>query len=199
MHDRHPGRQHQLPSLWDSLLQFQKSAKMGIRFGPAKFGTEFVPAALVSSFGRQFWPAVLASSFGLQFWPAVSGFLLANLRLRRLPEMERKPVQSRCQKRSQNDPNRCATIQKQSKHMRKSFANGSLKSNQMQAQNRPKNVPKSSQNGSKIGPKSVPNGLRNRLRFQDRFGTDFGPILAPTWGRLGGQNRAMLGPCWPKY
>ena len=102
MHDRHPGRQHQLPSLWDSLLQFQKSAKMGIRFGPAKFGTEFVPAALVSSFGRQFWPAVLASSFGFQFWPAVSGFLLANLRLRRLPEMERKPVQSRCQ----SDPKR---------------------------------------------------------------------------------------------
>ena len=76
------------------------------------------------------------------------------------------------------------------------FANGSLKSNQMQAQNRPKNVPKSSQNGSKIGPKSVPNGLRNRLRFQDRFGTDLEPILAPTWARLGGQDRAMLGPCW---
>ena len=67
--------------------------------------------------------------------------------------------------------------------------------NQKSSQKRPT----SAQNRPKIGPKSVQNRLRNRLRFQDRFGTDFEPILAPTWGRLGGQNRAMLGPCWPKY
>ena len=92
----------------------------------------------------------------LRFGPALAGLLLANLRLRRLPDMERKPVQSRCQKRSQNDPHGCATVQKQSTHMRKSFANGSLKSNQMQAQNRPKNVPKSSQNA----PRTIPYSSR---------------------------------------
>ena len=50
--------------------------------------------------------------------------------------------------------------------------------------------------GPKIDPKSFQNRFWIRPRFQDRSGTDFGPILAPTWGHLGGQNRAMLVPGW---
>ena len=61
------------------------------------------------------------------------------------------------------------------------------------SQNRSKIVPKSVQNRSKIGPESSQNGLRSRLRFRTPFWSDFGPILAPTWGHLGGQVAAMLG------
>ena len=61
------------------------------------------------------------------------------------------------------------------------------------SQNRSKIVPKSVQNRSKIGPESSQNRLRSRLRFRTPFWSDFGPILAPTWGHLGGQVAAMLG------
>ena len=58
--------------------------------------------------------------------------------------------------------------------------------------------PKSIQHLPKIDEKSSQNRLRRRLGPRSRFWTDFGSILAPTWGRLGGQDGVMLGPCWPK-
>ena len=110
-------------------------------------------------------------------WPATSLWsrggrpLAGQLAATPSPRNGAKATPKSFPKRSQNDPNRCATIQKRSKHMRKSFANGSLKSNQMQAQNRPKIVPKSSQNRSKIDPKSfqnqptiVPKSTKNRSK-----------------------------------
>ena len=57
---------------------------------------------------------------------------------------------------------------------------------------------KSIQNLPKITEKSSQNRFRGRLGPRSRFGTDLGSVLAPTWGRLGGQDGVMLGPCWPK-
>ena len=57
----------------------------------------------------------------------------------------------------------------------------------------PKIDQKSSQNRPEIVPKSSQNRLRSRLRFRNPSCSDFGPILAPTWGHLGGQVAAKLG------
>ena len=50
----------------------------------------------------------------------------------------------------------------------------------------------STTNRPRIDPKSIQNRFQSRFRFWDRFWTDFDPILDPTWGHLGGQNRSML-------
>ena len=84
---------------------------------------------------------------------------------------------------------------------------------QKQTKNRPSIHPKSSQylpksrskiktsapepissatNGPKIDPKSTQDRFQSRFRFRDRFWIDFDPILEPTWGHFGGQNRSML-------
>ena len=63
---------------------------------------------------------------------------------------------------------------------------------------RPNICPKSIQNRHKIDEKSFQNQLRGRLGPRGRFWTDFWSILAPTWGRLGGQVGVMVEPCWPK-
>ena len=61
---------------------------------------------------------------------------------------------------------------------------------------------KTTNNRLKIDPKSVQNrckiGAKTDSDTKSASESVFGPILGPTWGHLGAQNRVMLGPCWPK-